>query len=784
MHDEATLPDAAYGARERPWTIRMREAASTLPQVQEVVDPNNGEDPQGDQLPPDVMFPLDPAFQQQWVTGPGGAQPRGTTAAIRVEAVAFNRRHYEHLAETISQIQDLGHRATLAKLFARNLPGTPSEGDPVYSINRSKFLEAANTPAYRGRGKHPAFTRGHHDAVADLLRDLRYTQHPSGAPGTTYTHEDVTPLASHFAQRMLEGSGWTYNGNRTFNSRRFIERIMRPGPGEEGYQTPPERAARPSAPRRGPQRPPEISQIPSRNQYENMPPRPRNLPETPREPGEYRQPTPADYHTSPSRPNEGGVDSGTAYRANPEDLHEGLEYDPVFGWRKRSVLAALRAQGDFMSRPLQTTDDANPPFNSPQTTPPSQQQVPSSYQEGLRDGQQDAARGDKPTFSDNSSHVSPYVSGYAAGYSGGSPASGAPVSPDVPRSMGGDSGQAVNAQEAQREFQVSQASLSASFTPREAMADPDFRKGYGFASRWQRGQRLVARGSAAFEAGLFASITDRPEIQRDWVAAHMKQGSRHPNLSRRIDLHAKFTRKQASATGMPYYGPYLMHEAATSTDLITDGPGTSPDPSGNTPLNGPGTPPPMGGGSNPARPGGIPPYQGAEPGPSKPVVTDDVMGQAQEPEHPSGPFTQTFSGRHPGNIDLAPAAPNTAAGPGYENTEAYAGDPRRKMQAFRERVQAGLFRQATMPGSRSLDQAVYGHLRDSWNGWVGGSRRGGPHTTAEEAMSHPRVAANASHPDEVEGAMRRLMQAGRARRGPDHGSYEIVPEQGISTGQV
>jgi hypothetical protein len=55
-------------------------------------------------------------------------------------------------------------------------------------------------------------------------------------------------------------------------------------------------------------------------------------------------------------------------------------------------------------------------------------------------------------------------------------------------------------------------------------------------------------------------------------------------------------------------------------------------------------------------------------------------------------MTQTFSGRHPENADLAPAAPNTAAGPGYQNQDAYQGDPMHKPQAmaFRRRVQAGL----------------------------------------------------------------------------------------------
>jgi hypothetical protein len=135
----------------------------------------------------------------------------------------------------------------------------------------------------------------------------------------------------------------------------------------------------------------------------------------------------------------------------------------------------------------------------------------------------------------------------------------------------------------------------------------------------------------------------------------------------------------------------LRLTAATTTDLITDGPGTSPDPMGSTPLNGPGTAPPMGGGEDPARAGGAPPYQQMEPAGHGPVAPDDIMGQPQQAPQQAGPFTQTFSGRHPENADLSPVAPNTAAQPGYENTDAYQGDPRQqRAMAFRRKVQASL----------------------------------------------------------------------------------------------
>lgn len=370
--------------------------------------------------------------------------------------------------------------------------------------------------------------------------------------------------------------------------------------------------------------------------------------------------------------------------------------------------AGLRRQADAWSQPRQTTDDLQAPYNSAATTPPMTQGGP-DYSAGLSAGRADRAAGERPAFADASSAVSPYVKGYSEGYS----AAQAPAQPqDVPYSAGGDSGQGANAQQAATSFQVARASrvaslrrVSAAFAPEHLMADPDFRKGYLFALKWRRGARLVSTGSARFEAGLYAGITDNVRSQGAWVAAHLGQARRSPGLRRRLDLHASFTVKQARRTGARYSGAYLRSEAGTSTDLITDGPGTSPDPMGATPINGPGTPPPMGGLADPAAAGGAPPYQGAPPLPGGPVAPDDVMGRAQQRPQPDGPFTQTFSGQHPENASLAPVAPNPADQPGYSGKEAYNGDPRggdrvaSRLAAFRARVQEGLAVMASKGGS-------------------------------------------------------------------------------------
>ena len=362
---------------------------------------------------------------------------------------------------------------------------------------------------------------------------------------------------------------------------------------------------------------------------------------------------------------------------------------------------ASRRVADAWSQPRRTTDDINLPYNSQATTPDprSQNMSPDAadYAAGKSAGTADRARGDRPAFADNSSGVSPYVKGYAEGFGGAA----SPQGPqDVPASMGGDSGQAVNAGEAQRAFEVARAPrtarlrrTSAAFAPRSLMSDPDFRKGYLFASKWRPGQRLAGVGSPAFEAGLYSGMTDSPASQAAWSAAHRRMGARHPQMRRRMSLHASFTAKQIRrGAGLGRRGAYLVTRAGTTTDLVTDGPGTSPDPMGSTPLNGPGAPPPMAGLSDPAASGGAPPYQGAAPLPGGPVVPDDVMGTPQQAPQASGPFTNTFSGNHPENVTLAPVAPNSADGHGYSNREAYDGDPHGndRLAAFRRTVQAGL----------------------------------------------------------------------------------------------
>jgi hypothetical protein len=574
--------------------LDFKEGASSLTQVQQITDPNNQPSPEDDQLPAGVMFPIGEGLAAQWVTGPGGAQPK-----------AGDGQQHEAARDTLPQgaAQMWGH------------------------------LDAQE-------GKQPQHKR-----------DWQYSPQ---------RHGDYIKSYSNTAGVIHGMTG---------------------------------RAAM------------------SRQEYASKTGRP-------------------DLH-------------GHYLQAYAEGRKRNSSPQGPYGEEGLSAQGAREVTADAWSEPRQTTDDINPPYNSPDTTPPPSQDG-GDYAAGQAAGKADRAAGSRPAFADNSSGVSPYVKGYAEGY-------GAPGAPqgaqDVPGSMGGDSGQAVNVQEAQQSFQRARASLvrqgegrggpvtgrcpectgrneshaswcshaddpdnwafegrraslrrvSAAFAPDGLMRDPDFAKAYKYAQLWEPGGfPLVKQGSAAFEAGLYAGITDQPAKQAGWLSEHYRFAGEYPELARRIELHASFTRKHARKTGgKKPRGIYLR--AGTSTDLITDGPGTSPDPMGSTPINGPGTPPPMAGMDNANAPGGSPPYQGAPPLPGGPVAPDDVMGKPQEKPQQSGPFTNTFSGDHPGNADLAPVAPNSAAQPGYSNKDAYKGDPFggdrvAKLAAFRATVQQNLSR--------------------------------------------------------------------------------------------
>lgn len=139
----------------------------------------------------------------------------------------------------------------------------------------------------------------------------------------------------------------------------------------------------------------------------------------------------------------------------------------------------------------------------------------------------------------------------------------------------------------------------------------DYQKAFKFAQKWKQGDRLVSMGSAEFETGIFDGLTE--DNREDFLAAHAAQSAKYPVLAQRLVTYASLAH----------------HLAGTSSDLDTMAPSTYPDPSGNTPINGPGTKPPLAGGENPAAAGGPAPYNGVEP-----FGSSVVPGVDQKPNTP------------------------------------------------------------------------------------------------------------------------------------------------------
>ncbi|MCX4799587.1 hypothetical protein OG497_37670 [Streptomyces sp. NBC_01242] len=298
--------------------------------------------------------------------------------------------------------------------------------------------------------------------------------------------------------------------------------------------------------------------------------------------------------------------------------------------------ASLQTRADQWTQPHQLVQPNI--ANSPATTPPRTVADAGS-------GAADAKAGNQPSFGD--AHAAP---AYTESYTSAAPA--APAQ-DVPVSIGGDNGTG----------RMHPAYASRKVATKQEMQHPDFQKGYKYAAKWAPGTPLVTPGSAELEAGIYAGFTDRPQYRAAWLSVHADLAKVEPKLGRRITAHRQFTHKIAAEQGLPTDGTYLSVQAATGVDPDTTGPATSPSPSGDTPLNGPGRPGPLDGQMGAADPAGPAPYNGAEP-----------FGSPVVPQAPSVPQGQPV---HIPDTGMASAAP---AGRGLAPTAA----------AFRRRVQSGL----------------------------------------------------------------------------------------------
>lgn len=222
-------------------------------------------------------------------------------------------------------------------------------------------------------------------------------------------------------------------------------------------------------------------------------------------------------------------------------------------------------------------------------------------------GTADANAGNAPSFSDDSASVPPPAEQYAGGYASVDRSAGVPK--DVPPSM-------------------TAAKVSSLIVTAAERENADFRKGYGYGSKWTPGTRLVATGSKEFEAGLYAGISDNPEHQKSFVAAHRAVEEKFPKVAVRASQHKRVTARVVAKNEVASNGLYLL--ASSGMDLATLAPNTTPAADGSTPINGPGKPGPLDGQQEAATPGGPSPYNGAEP-----FGTPVVPGIGQGPSSPA-----------------------------------------------------------------------------------------------------------------------------------------------------
>lgn len=634
-----------------------KESASSLPTQHQIIDPNNAPTPQDDQFATDVMFPIDPAFAEQWETGPGGAQPKGN---VQKEAIS-------------------------------------SESARVFG--RMDAMEGKN-PRHQD---NYAYSKQAHGSYLRAWNELAGTVHGmTGRPAIgkeQYSSMTGRPdLHSHYMGHYAQGWGHANEGEDNPNWEYLPDSARNPKTSSSGVGEHPDT-----------NRCSDCGHLPGcscphhcdNDSQEHT--GSRHTADTLTQPHQTTDDFASPYNSAETTPqpevSNTTVDGEAGYKAGVADAQAGER--PAFADNSSGVSPYVKryAEGYASVRmpdpgsqdvPYSLGGDSGQAFNDQeaqrefQVAKASLQAEGRDFSEKQREEAEDkgdALPGGKLPIEDaedleNAEHLKGKVKG-------------------VPKSE-------VDSYMKRKEHEFGKAALrvSAAFVPDRAVAEDGFRRGYLFARNWQPGASIVAQGSAQFEAGLYAGITDSPGHQGAWVAEHRRLAAKFPALGDRLDAHRAFTAKLAARSDETLTrGLYV--QAATTVDLVTDGPGTSPDPMGSTPINGPGTPPPSGGRGDPARPGGPGPYQGAPPLPGGPVVSDDVMGQAQEPEQPNGPLAQGFSGPGKGygnqqtiprgDQNLAPEAPNEAAGPGYENSGAYEGDPQRyKAAAFRNTVQANL----------------------------------------------------------------------------------------------
>lgn len=324
-----------------------------------------------------------------------------------------------------------------------------------------------------------------------------------------------------------------------------------------------------------------------------------------------------------------------------------------------------------------------------------------SYGQGVQDAHDS---GQRANWLDNSSSIPSDIADYSKGYSDGIGSTPGPERPEPYSMSDGEGGEPV---------MDATVRTSSKFTDERIRSNADYRKGYRFASKWAPGGQLVNQGTPEFEAGLFAGITDRPEVREAWRAAHRRQAAKGLTvLAQRIENNDAYVDYLQTTAGIDVtaaspaesytrdvmmrirdrdpagqenpadgatdahrnwaistYGPrawkhYISgnwdqghyaskREAGTSAWMNPDDGESSPSATGQTPFNGPGTEPVLQGEGPINAPAGPAPYNGAPPFGKGVVPTGPAAVSTNTPtvqDLPGGPVDQNL------NLDSARTA--------------------------------------------------------------------------------------------------------------------------------
>lgn len=558
-----------------------KRAGSGLPQIQQITDANNA--PAPTPLPPQVFDnfapPVDPVnapvsgtessdrapiMQELRSTGPAAGPGTAPTAAPQPAGAPAPDPSAGHVADDLEQDDDDDDDTEDAKQDKGALTGATARRHPI--------LVTAAMPHHSLDDDDYDFFSDAYDP--DEARDRHHDEMRRRAE---------VPAPDHREMERRKDFGHAYQWQRYQDALDEygdpeIARQMHPLPGTRahvGAST--------------------LDQIQQTTAPDGVTDRPTPLPETVAYP----------WIISPNAENQAPPTDGEM----AQTPSGGTTGEAAYGRQAAHTHTADQWHGQEWPHAAVQPDAANTPATTP--TPPT-----GSAAAGAADARADAAATDTaPTYSDASGGAPEYARAYAENY-----LVDPPLRTSVPPGMSGPP--------------THPARMSHLLTTAAERELPDYAAGYRSGLTWKAGGAVPRFGNDTYEAGLYAGLLDNPGAQAAFTERHRLAATEgnNPAAGARIARHARasafFLGSPALPDGVMESGPYLRATAGVSTDLDTMAPGTSADPTGNTPFNGPGRPPILEGQYGAADPGGPAPYNGAPPygTPAVPLGEGDTTG--------------------------------------------------------------------------------------------------------------------------------------------------------------